>query len=253
MAPPVRRTVDAFVQPLNLAPTGVGTVAAGVLLVVGQVPLALLAGGLGLVATGALVAWDLFGTSAAPPPEADWALPKSAQLRAELIEIHGGLARLRARVAEHEDAVVADALRSLEQDAAQLVVVADRIAARGDTIHELLDAQSSDQLTRSARERRAAARQAADPAVAKALKAAADANEREHATWRELATLYDRIVAELVATDAALDELHARVVRLAVSDPGDTSADDVGTELGALRGRLETLERAAAQTMKEMP
>ena len=59
---------------------------------------------------------------------------------------------------------------------------------------------------------------------------------------------------ELVATEAALDELHARVARVTLDDPGDPAAGgaQVRQQLKELSTRLHALERSAADTLKEM-
>jgi hypothetical protein len=56
----------------------------------------------------------------------------------------------------------------------------------------------------------------------------------------------------LVAADAGLDELHARVVRLTLDDPAAVLDADVHGQLRSMAARLQGLERSVDDTLKEM-
>jgi hypothetical protein len=130
---------------------------------------------------------------------------------------------------------------------------ADETALRGDTLYAWLRSHDPNAIHQEARDRADAAHRARDVEVARSLRTAADAKARQLETYRELRALLDRISAELVAAEATLDELHARVMKLTLSDPGDAVAGlSVGQDLAELRKRLQVLEKSAAATLREV-
>ncbi|MCK6503959.1 hypothetical protein L6R53_11260 [Myxococcota bacterium] len=249
-----RRLVHAAVKPLHLLPPGLGVVTAGGLLVAGLPPLALAVGALSLGTWGALVAWDLATPPPPPPPPSDpLAGIRSAGLRARVEGVRAAARRVQQRLAT-QDSAMASALVELEAEAAELWDAALQAALRGDAVEQLLGQVDQEGLSQAAAERAAAARRADDPEVARALEQAAQARQRELDTWRELEALAGRIHAELVAAEAALDELHARLVRVMLDEPGEASAGgaQVRQQVHELAERLQILERSAARTLQEV-
>lgn len=252
-----KRLVNAAVKPLNLVPAGVGTAAAAGLLVAGLAPVAAAVGLLSLGTWGAMVAWDLATPPPAPPPPPPPPDPaatiRTPQLQSLLRAVLAASGRVRARVEAH-DGVLTPTLVELGGEADELVAAAVDATRRGDAAAALLGTLDAAGLAREVDERRAVARRATDAEVRRSLSEAAEAKARTLETWRELRRLIDRIGAELVATEAALDELHARVARVSLDDPGDPAAGgaQVRTQLHELSTRLHALERSAADTLKEM-
>lgn len=255
--PTGRRFLDAAAKPLHLLPPGVGMVAAGGLLVAGLPPLAVAVGVLSMGAWGALVAWDLVGPGPAPAPEPPPVDPlagiRTERLRLVMGAIHEAARRVERQIDGHEGAVT-PSLLELSAESRALVTAADEAARRADALAVLLASVDHGALARELDERARAAAQAPDPEVARALRLAADAKGRERETWRELGRLVDRITAELVAAEASLDELAARVIRVTHDDPADTSAGgaEVRGQVKAVADRLQVLEKSAADTLREV-
>lgn len=246
------RFLDAATRPLHVLPPAIGVIGAGGLLVAGLPPLALALGALSLGTWGALTAWELVTPPKPPPPPPDpTASIQAPELRSQLRAVLDAAERVRLRIEEH-DGVLDSSLAELLAEQRDLVSAATTTARRGDAVWRLLGAVDPNLLRREIEERRAAARRAADPEVARSLEAAAAAKEREMETWRGLAGLVDRIRAELVAADAALDELHARVVRLTLDDPAAMVDADIGGQLRSMAERLHGLERTVDATLREM-
>ena len=156
------------------------------------------------------------------------------------------------RQLEAQDEALAAVSVEIRGEEAELVEAALAAARRGDHIWQMLQAVDPNQLRQEVAARRTAAERALDPDVARSLKEAAEAKEREMASWRDLAGLVDRIEADLVAADAALDELHVRVVRLAAQEPGTAGGLEVRQQVKDLAERLHILERSAEATMLEV-
>ncbi|MEQ1568003.1 MAG: hypothetical protein ABMA64_20355, partial [Myxococcota bacterium] len=72
------------------------------------------------------------------------------------------------------------------------------------------------------------------------------------ATFDELRVLGERVTAELLAVEAELGELDARLARLGLSDPTDAAPTDAASEVRALRERMHILEQSAANTLREV-
>jgi hypothetical protein len=248
----VSRFLTAATRPLHVLPTGVGAVGAAGLLAMGLAPLAVALGVLSVGTWGALTAWELATPPKAPPPPPD---PldgiRSADLRDQLRAVIEAAERVRVRIEGH-DGVLDSSLAEILAEQRDLVQAAITTARRGDAVWRLLGSIDPNLLRREIAERRDAARRASDPAVARSLDEAAAAKEREMETWRGLAGLVDRIRAELVAADAGLDELHARVVRLTLDDPAAVLDADVHGQLRSMAARLQGLERSVDDTLKEM-
>lgn len=252
--PMPRRLVNAAVKPLHLVPAGLGTVVAAGLLAVGMSPLAAAVGLLSLGTWGAMVALDLRSKPGPPPPPSDPAeAVRTPHLRGLLRAVLAANARVRARVAAHDGALTLT-LVELAGEADELVSAALDAARRGDAAVALLSGLDGAALAQDVEERRALALRASDPEVRRSMSEAAEAKARTLESWRELQRVVDRISAELVATEAALDELHARIARLTIDDPGDPGAGgaQVRAQLHELSTRLHALERTAAETLKEM-
>lgn len=249
-----RRLIQAAVKPLNMLPPGLGVVTAGGLLVAGLPPLALAVGALSLGTWGALVAWDLATPPPPPPPPPD---PlegiRSPALRARLEGVQAAAARVQRRLAA-PDSAMASSLVELEAEATELLDAAFRAARRGDAVEALLGSVDHAGLAQAVAERAATARRASDPEVARALTQAAAAKERELETWRELEALGGRIHAELVAAEAALDELHARLALVMLDQPDAEAAGgaQVRQQVHEMAERLQILERSAARTLQEV-
>lgn len=249
----VRRAVDAATRPMNLVAPGVGTLAAGGLVAMGMPPLALAIGALSLSAWGAMVAWDLASPAPAkPPPERRPPEIDSVELKRLLTAVYRAAWNVRRQVDEHEG-VLSSSLLELRAECEGLLDSADETALRGDTLYAWLRSHDPNAIHQEARDRADAAHRARDVEVARSLRTAADAKARQLETYRELRALLDRISAELVAAEATLDELHARVMKLTLSDPGDAVARlSVGQDLAELRKRLQVLEKSAAATLREV-
>lgn len=249
-----RRLVNAAVKPLHLVPAGLGTAAAAGLLAAGMAPLAAAVGLLSLGTWGAMVAWDLVSPTPPPPPPPDpTEAIRAPHLRSLLGAVLAANARVRERVEAHDGALT-PALVELAGEADELVSAALDATRRGDAADALLSGLDAAGLAREVEERRELARRAADPEVRRSMSEAAEAKARTLEAWRELRRVIDRIAAELVATEAALDELQARVARVTIDDPGAPGAGgaQVRLQLHELSTRLHTLERSAADTLKEM-
>ncbi len=260
--PPGRRFLDAAVKPLHLLPPGLGAMAAGGLLVAGFPPLAIAVGALSMGAWGAMVAWDLVTPAPpvpTPPPPDPLAGIRTERLRALLMAVRRAGARVTEQVEAHDGAVspslvASPAATSSSSHSAAISTRDGEATRRADGLWTQLSAVDQAVLGREQADRAAAASHAADPEVARALQLAADAKSREMTTWRELGRLVERIAAELVAAEASLDELHARVIRVTHDDPADASAGgaQVRDQVKELAGRLQVLERSAAETLKEI-
>lgn len=256
-APLGRRLLDAAVKPLHLLPPGLGIATAGGLLVAGLAPLAAAVGALSLGTWGAMVAWDL--ASPAPPPPAPPPPPDpldaiaSPELRNLLFGVQAAAARVLQRIEGHDGALSAS-LAEIQAECQDLLGAALDAARRGDAIVRMLGDIDPKELQLAAEDRASGARRAADPEVSRALQDAASAKERELQTWRELARLVERIKAELIAAEASLDELHARVARVMLDDPGEAAAGgpQVRRQISEMAERLHVLERSAEKTLREV-
>lgn len=249
------RALDAAVRPVNLTPLGVGILAGGGLLATGLAPLSILVGGLSLVTWGTLVLVDVAASAGAAPVPAPARTDGIAalHLRDAMADVRAAAERVRLEIGRH-DGVIGASLLEIEADCDALVEQALALAHRGDGIHRFLVAHDRDAIQREVDARLASARQAADGEASRAFRSAAEAKRRQLELWTELRGQHDHIAAELVAVEAALDELHARVVRLALLDPTDVAraGADASREVKVLRERMEILERSAARTLQEV-
>lgn len=246
------RLFGAAVRPLNLLPVGLGAITATGLALIGLPPIAVAVGALSLGTWGALMAWDLVAAPkpAAPPDPARGIA--SPRLQGHLAALHEVGARVRARIEAH-DGVLTSSLAELLAECQELLDAADGAARRGDAVLSMLAEVDRTALTAERDQRAREAREARDPEVRTALTAAAEAKARELATWQSLATLANRIAAELVAADAAMDELNVRVARMTLDDPGSAESGlPVREQVKGLASRLNTLERAAQATLEEI-
>lgn len=246
------RFLTAATRPMHLIAPGVGTLAAGGLLVAGLPPLAIAVGVLSLGTWAAMTGWELASPAPKPPPPPEPAAAlRDQQLAALLRAVTAAGERVRARVDEH-DGILGASFAELLAEQRELVDAATRAAQRGDRVATLLAGVDRATLTRERDDRRDAAQRARDREVSRSLHDAAAAKERELQTWRSLAALVERIRAELVAAESALDELHARVVKLMATDPGGIDDADVHSQVRALSERLSGLEQTVDKTLKEM-
>lgn len=249
---PPSRLLSAATRPLHLVPPGLGAVAAGGLLAAGLPPVAIAVGLLSVGTWGAMVAWDLLTPPPAPPPPPDPAETLQApRLRALVGAVIEASERVRARLDDHPEALAAVA-PELRAEEAALLEAAISAAKRGDAVWRLLQGVDPSALRREIGERRDAVQRTADPDVARSLQQAAEAKEREFNGWRDLAGIVDRIEADLVAADAALDELQVRVVKLALQEPGTGTGLEVRQQVKDLAERLHILERSAEATLREV-
>lgn len=253
MPPPFgNRLIDAAARPLNLLPAGLGVVTAAGLTLAGLPPIGIAVGALSLGTWGALVAWDLLSAPRPAPAPGPAKAIASPRLQAHLESLLEVGARVRARIDSH-DGVLTPSLAELHAECQLLLDAATGAARRGDAVLSLLAEVDRDALVRERDLRVREARESNDPEVRRALTAAAEAKSRELGTWESLATLANRITAELVAADAAMDELNVRVVRVTLDDPGsDESGRRVREQVKELASRLNVLERAAQATLEEV-
>jgi hypothetical protein len=243
-----RRALDAAVRPLHLVAPGFGVAAAGGLVALGAAPFAIAVGALSLGAWGALVAWDLATPPKVPDPTERIA---SEELREHLRAVIAAGERVRAHLDAH-DGSFGPSLAEIRAESDELVDAALAAATRADAVARLLATVDAHALVQEGESRGAAAKKARDPEVKQALKRAAEAKARELKGWRELAGVVQRVTAELVAAEAALDELLVRVVRVTVDDPGAGAGEAVRGEIKDLAARLHVLERAAETTLREV-
>lgn len=237
---PSHRALASATRPLHLAPLAIGALTGGGLLAVGLAPLALAAGAVSLTTWGALVAWDL----AAPPPP----LTPFARL---LASVHRAAEPVTARIGS-QDGGLGAALAEVRSRVNALVEQANALAARGESVDRFLEAHPAGDLEREIREQKAALGRIRDPEAAATLRAALEAKERQRAVITELRADRERLIAGLVSAEAALDELHARLVRLTLNDPTDEIPRDAAAEIRELGDRVGILERSAAQTLREL-
>jgi hypothetical protein len=252
----VSRAVDAATRPLHLAPLGVGALVGGGLLALGMPPLALLVGGLSVSTWGALVGWELLGPAPAtssPPPVPDRSGLRSLVLRKALQDVDAAARRVQDRLAA-QDGVLGAAFAELQADVRALVEQAEALAARGDAVHAFLMEHDPAIIERDVQARLVAARNVADPEAARSFRSAAESKRRQLEAWSGLRALHERVSAELVAVEATLGELDARVVRLSVEDPAGAAraGADAGREIRDVRERVGRLEQAAAKTLREV-
>lgn len=246
------RLLSAATRPLHLLPPGLGVIAAGGLLVAGLPPLAIAVGVLSLGTWAALTGWEMAGGAPPPSPPPDpLAGIQAPELRDQLRSVLAAADRVRAQVEGH-DGVLDGSFVEILAEQTELVTAATATARRADKVWALLRTVDPASLQGEVADRRAAARRAVDPEVRRSLEEAAAAKAREIDAWRSLAGLVDRVRAELVAADAALDELHARVVRLMMDDPSAAADASVATQVRSLAERLHGLERSVDATLKEM-
>ena len=251
----LERVLRTAFRPLHvLPPAGGGMVALG-LFAAGQLPLAFGVGALSAATWVALTSWELIlrpAAPAAPVPRAA-APPAAPPVAGPLADVEAAAARVQARLLAH-DGVLAGALVELAAEAESVRDAARAAAARADAALALL--ATADLPARAAAvaeaERRAAT---AAPATAATLRAAAQRQAAALTIWRSLGPLAEGIFAELALAAATLDELDARAARLALEDPAAAPAagDDLRAGLHGLSARLQGVERAAAQTLQELP
>lgn len=248
----IRRAVDAATRPVHLVPPGVGITAAGSLLALGQAPLAVVVGGLSMLTWGAMVAWDLATPPAPPEPEPPPPGLDAPHLQKALDAVRAAAASVREPIDAH-DGVLGASLLEIRVAADGLVDSAEGLARRGDAVYRYLRTYDPAEIQREADQLARASQGARDAETAASLASAAEAKRKQLATWKELRAQHDRIEAELIAVEAELDSLHARVVHLTLNDPGDTSAGaSIGRELASLGTRMSMLEKAAAATLSEV-
>ncbi len=246
------RLVGTAARPLNLLPVGLGGAAALGLVMAGLPPLALAVGALSLGTWGALVAWDLVSAPKPEPAPGPATTLASPRLQGQLDGLVVAAAAVQARIQAHEG-VLSPSLAELNAECQHLLEAATGAALRGDTVLTMLAGVDQDALIRERDLRGRQARDASDPEVRRSLTSASEAKAREIETWQSLSTLANRIAAELVAADAALDELNVRVARMTLDDPGSAeTGGQVREQVKELSGRLNMLERAAQATLAEV-
>ena len=251
--PLIRRAFDAAVRPVNLLAPGLGTAVAGGLLTAGLPPLALAVGALSALTWGALVAWDVASKPRPAPPPPPPQKTLAAPFAGLLSGVEASARAVMDRIDGH-DGAVGTTLLEVRADCVALVEAARRLAQRGDTVHHWLVSHSSEDVRAQIKELGEAQKRARDPAAAASLESAVQARRNELKARDGIRDIGERIIAELVATDAGLDELHARVVALTLADPTDSDArtDAVARDVRALRDQVSLLEKAAAATLLEV-
>ncbi len=255
-SPLLERALHAAFRPLHAFPAVAGGVAAVGLVAAGLLPVAVAVGGLSAVTWCALVTWEILHRPAGASPPAASAggpapLPAGLPARPALAAVEAAAARVQSRLHAH-DGVLAGALAELAAEAE--AVAAREAAARADAAGALL--ATADLPARAAAVEAAQRRAAAAPAATQdTLRAAAARQSIALDTWRGLGPLADAIDAELALAAATLDELDARAARLALEDPaaGPAAGQALRDGLHSLTTRLSGVERAAAQTLKELP
>lgn len=247
-----RRALSASIRPRHLIPPALGIAASVSLLLVDLVPFAFATALLSFVAWATLVTRELLSSSPQAIAESTPTL-ESVQLARAHRAILSAADRVRTSARSH-DGALSDSLGDVVIHCDELVVASAAMAARGDALFRFLRVHDPSELRRMADEHTRAARSMKDAEVAGSLRSAAEAKRRQLETIEELRTLYDRILAELLAVEATLGELHARVVKLTFEDPAYalSVAGTVGGELSSVRQRVQRLERSAAATLREL-
>lgn len=248
----LRRIFDASVHLRNLLPPAIGLIASLSFMIAGFVKFAILACFFALATWVILVARTLRAPSLSTILNEDPPL-ESVQLARAKRSILIAADQVRSAAAGHHG-VLSTSLLDVVTHCNALVTASSVVASRGDALFRFLRIHDPSELRRMADEHTRAARGMRDPEVAGSLRSAADAKRRQLETLEELRTLYDRILAELLAVEATLGELHARVVKLTFDDPAHavTMAGSVNGELESIKQRVQRLERSAAATLREL-
>ncbi|MSP55929.1 MAG: hypothetical protein EXR69_10050 [Myxococcales bacterium] len=249
---PGSRLIGAAAKPLNLLPVALGGITATGLLLGGLPPLAVAVGAISFGAWAALVAWDLVSVPKAEATPRPVVSSLSPRLQAHLDSLNAVGASVRERIKGHEG-VLTPSLVELNAECQHLIDAATGAAKRGDAVLAMLAGVDRDELRLERDLRAREARAATDAEVRRSLTAASEAKTREIETWQSLATLASRISAELVAADAAMDEINVRVARMTLDDPGSADAGgQLRDQIKGVASRLYTLERAAQATLEEV-
>lgn len=233
-------------SPINL---GVGAAAATLAIGLGSLPLA----ALGLLAYGALVAYDTFNPTFwtkvyALPARAQLELPepkavKDPGTRNALVQILATKAEL-ARVLEDTSPEVQASLSTTLSSLAELDTQATKLIQRAEVIAKHLGTVNEDALRADAvlLQRRAAATK--DARARQSFVDAKAARDDELRTLDELRAAKDRIDAQLLRVVAVLGGLPTKVVHMRAldSDAADKFSGDVNAELEAISSELETSE-----------
>lgn len=235
----------------NLAVLGSGMVAT---LLLGS--WALLA--LGVVAYGALVAWDLTsptfvrkviaGDAAAPRA----LLPEPARLRDPvarralqgIVAARGELATVLAATPDEVKGYLDAALASI----GDLEERAGRLALRADELATYLAGVDLARLQSDVRRLTAEAERATDPDTRREYQSARQAREERLRAITDVASARDRIIARLESVAAALEGLPAKIVRMKALDAQamDHLSGDIAGELSSFNSEIRSFEETLA-------
>ena len=253
MAPPSfgRRLLDSAVRPLNLVAPGLGGLVAGGLVATGLPPLAIAVGAVSIAAWGAMVVFDL-ATPHREPPKAP--PPKLAPHLQEAVEaVRRAGAQVDQGIQRH-DGVLSASLAEVSGDCQGLLEAAEGLARRGDAVYRWLQTHDPQAVVAEITQLQRVRQGTRDPEAAATLAGAIGAKQAELQARESIRAIHDRIVAELIATEAALDELAARVIKLTFGDSAELEEGGEGIRAGLaeLRAHMGGLERAASATLKEV-
>jgi hypothetical protein len=232
MAPRTRQVLarrlvfDAATRPLNVGVPAAVVVVALVLGALWLVPVALLV-------YGGLVAETLFRGKAQVDRRSETVrqvdtarLPP--ELAGPLVESRAEAERIREAIAQAERP-----LPEVGDEVDQLIEETDRIARRGQLVHDYLAEQDPDAIERKLEQFRRDA--AASPAAAGALHDAIAAHEEHLAVIRELEALIVRLAAELEHLRASLAVVRGQLLRVGAAEDSFME-QELARQLRELRG-----------------
>ena len=205
----------------------------------------------GILAYGALVAWEILGKA---PDKPERKLPEPVVLPAPasfadqgvqqaIISLAESQTALWATVREAPDNVLACVLPALAA-VRELTTHALGLAARAEELNDFLKTQDRRKLKGDLDRLALAAREATDPgARAEYGKAVANRTEQIGAV-EEIAAAHDRAIAALAKVVTTLDALPAKIVRMKALDHAalDALGDDLTTDVHRLNQDIQLFE-----------
>lgn len=242
-------------SPLSLGVLGVGQLAAGL---VHSVPLA----AVGLLAYGALVAWDLVRTADPAPklraPEPPL-LPDPASIRDPAVAA-ALRSILRTRVERSKAiALTPDAIRGPVQSALGAVDDLERhtsaLVERAEALSAWLGSQDAGRLESELAALDERIRRTADPEAKDDYTRAREAKASQVQAVSDIGASRERILANLARIGATLEGLPPQLVRLRALD--EAALDELGGELGgqlaALNGEMKLFESTLLSLSTDAP
>ncbi|MFT3694902.1 MAG: hypothetical protein QM831_17260 [Kofleriaceae bacterium] len=246
----------ASANPVNI---GVGAAAATLAIGLGSVPLA----ALGLVAYGAMVAFDTFNPTfwkkvytKDPPPKLRLPEPKQVDdpgTRSALVQILSTKQELQ-RVLEDTPADVMATLAGTLASLQDLENQASRLIKRAEDVTHHLAHVNEDALRADADALAVRASKTKDPTAKAGFEEARAAREDELRTISELRSAKDRIDASLMHLVAVLGGLPTKVVHMRALDSAaaDKFSGDLNSELETIADELKTSEEVM-KSLGEVP